>query len=125
MKVINDIPGAPEAIGPYSRAIISGSLAFLSGQIPLDPSTGKLVNGGIEEQTVQVMKNITTVLKGMGLSLNSIVKTTIFLQDLSNFQSVNKIYGEMLGGHKPARSTIQVAGLPMGAMVEIEVIAEI
>jgi len=125
MKLINEIQNAPKAIGPYSPVVITGNLAFCSGQIPINPSTGTLIEGGIEEQTVQVLKNIKAVLRGVNLELNSIVKTTIFLKDLSHFQIVNKIYGETLGDHKPARSTIQIAKLPMDSLIEIEVIAEV
>jgi len=96
---------------------------FLSGQVGLNPETSQLVGAGIQEQTEQVMKNLKTVLAGVGLSFKDVIKTVIFLTDLSNFQTVNKIYGDALEGHKPARSTIQVSALPLGAIVEIEMIA--
>lgn len=120
---VSDIPDAPKAIGPYSPAVLSGALAFLSGQIPIVPSTGVLVSGGIREQTEQVMKNISAVLKHLGLGFNSVLKVTIFLTDLREFKSVNEVYSQWMGESKPARSTVQVAALPLGALVEIELIA--
>lgn len=120
---ISDASKAPKAIGPYSQAVIVGNMAFLSGQIPLDPQSGEMIVGGIEEQTDRVMENIQAVLKHIKLDFSHIVKTTIFLTDLSHFQTVNGIYGRWLGDFKPARSTIQVAALPKGAAVEIEVLA--
>lgn len=117
------LSGAPKAVGPYSPAVRTGNLVFLSGQVGLNPETSQLVGSGIEEQTEQVMMNLKTVLAGVGLSFKDVVKSVIFLTDLSNFQTVNKIYGERLEGHKPARSTIQVSALPLGAIVEIEMIA--
>lgn len=117
------IPGAPKAVGPYSPAVRTGNLVFLSGQVGLNPETSQLVGPGIEEQTVQVLANLKAVLAGVGLSFKDVVKSAIFLTDLSNFQTVNKIYGEGLEGHKPARSTIQVSALPLGAIVEIEMTA--
>ena len=119
---IGEVPNAPKAVGPYSPAVIAGDYVFLSGQIPIDPATGKLVEGGIEEQTHQVMRNIEAVLTHLKIEFGSIVKTTIFLSDLSNFQTVNGIYEKWLNGIKPARSTIQVAALPLGSLVEIEAI---
>jgi 2-iminobutanoate/2-iminopropanoate deaminase len=117
------IAGAPKSVGPYSPVVRTGNLVFLSGQVGLNPETSQLVGTGIEEQTEQVMSNLKTVLAGVGLSFKDVVKSVIFLTDLSNFQTVNKIYGERLEGHKPARSTIQVSALPLGAIVEIEMIA--
>jgi len=114
---------APAAIGPYSQAIQSGSLVFLSGQIPLDPGTGELVPGGIEAQTRQVMGNLHAVLKAAGLGFGNLVKTTIYLVDLGEFATVNRIYGENFTEMPPARVTIQVAALPKGALVEIDGIA--
>ena len=119
---INDAPHAPKAIGPYSQAVIAGDLVFLSGQIPLDPVSGELVDG-IELQTERVMKNLKAVLDACGLGFTHTVKATIYLTDLKNFQTVNSIYEKWLNGHKPARATIQVAALPKGAQVEIEMIA--
>lgn len=121
---IDGTMNAPQAVGPYSRAVSSGNLVFLSGQIALDPQSGKLVDGGIEAQTAQVLKNISGVLEYISLTPASIIKTTIFLTDLSHFKIVNEQYGKWVGENKPARSTIQVAALPLGAIVEIEVIAE-
>lgn len=114
---------APAAIGPYSQAIQAGSLVFLSGQIPLDPHTGEIVAGGIEAQTRQVMSNLGEVLKAAGLDFDSLVKTTIYLVDLGDFATVNRIYGAFFTGMPPARATVQVAALPKGALVEIDGIA--
>jgi 2-iminobutanoate/2-iminopropanoate deaminase len=116
-------PAAPAAIGPYSHAARIGNLLFCSGQIPLDPATMQLVEGGIEEQTRQVLANLATVLASQGAGYPAIVKTTIFLADMADFPVVNRLYAEALGDHKPARSTVQVAGLPLGARVEIEATA--
>ncbi len=115
---------APAAIGPYSQAIQAGGLLFLSGQIPLDPATGVLVEGGIEAQTRQVLANLRAVLQAAGLDFTALVKTTIFLTDLNDFAVVNAIYGECFSeAIPPARATVQVAALPKGAKVEIEGIA--
>ena len=116
---------APAAVGPYSQAIINGDLLFSSGQIPLDPATGKLVVGGIAEQTERVMENLRAVLEAGGSSLNQVCKTTIFLTDLSNFAEVNQVYARYFEADPPARSTLQVAALPLGADIEIEAIARI
>ena len=123
VRYFESIPNAPKAVGPYSPATIAGGMAFLSGQIGLDPASGKLVEGGIEAQTAQVLRNITAVLQELGLSFADVAKTTIFLTDLANFQVVNTMYSDALGGCKPTRSTIQVSALPLGAIVEIEMIA--
>lgn len=125
MKTVNDVSNVPAAIGPYSQGVITGKTLFLSGQIPVDPQTGNLVEGDITEQTQQVMRNIQSLLEHQGLGLGNLVKTTIFLSDMGHFRSVNQIYGEWLGEHRPARATVQVAGLPLGAFVEIEAIAEL
>lgn len=114
---------APAAIGPYSQAIQAGSLVFLSGQIPLDPNTGDMVPGGIEAQTRQVMNNLKAVLDAVGLNLDDLVKTTIYLVDLGDFATVNRIYGEFFAEIPPARATVQVVALPKGALVEIDGIA--
>ena len=114
---------APAAIGPYSQAIRSGDFVFTAGQIPLVPETGKLAEGGIEAQTHQVMKNLDSVLKAAGTTLGHVVKTTIFVTDLGDFAAINQVYGSYFNSRPPARSTVQVAGLPLGASVEIEVIA--
>ena len=116
--------GAPEAIGPYSHAIRSGSLCFTSGQIPVDPSTGSLVEDDITAQTRQVLANLKTVLEAAGLGLKDVVKTTVYLKDMSEFPILNAIYAEYFGEHAPARSTIQVAALPLDCRVEIEAIAQ-
>ena len=114
---------APSAIGPYSQAVRVGNLVFTSGQIPLDPATGEMVTGGIEAQTIRVLDNLTAVLEAAGCTWDHVVRTTIFLQDLGDFAVVNKLYGERVKGVLPARSTVQVAKLPRGAAVEIDLIA--
>ncbi|MCO5177043.1 MAG: RidA family protein [Thermomicrobiales bacterium] len=115
---------APGAIGPYSQAIKSGSHVFTAGQIPLDPATGKLVEGDITAQTERVMENLKAVLAEAGSSLSRVVKTTCFLVNLDDFATFNGVYAEHFGDAKPARSTVQVAKLPAGALVEVECIAE-
>lgn len=114
---------APAAIGPYSQAISLDGLVFTSGQIPLDPGTMELVDGGIDAQTRQVFRNLQAVLEAAGLTLCDVVKTTVFLQDMTDFGTMNKVYAECFGNHAPARSTVEVAKLPRGAKVEIECIA--
>jgi len=114
---------APKALGPYSQAIKAGMFVFCAGQTPIDPATGNLVVGGIEEQTRQVLKNLSAVLQAAGTSLNNAVKTTVFLLDMNEFQKMNAVYAEFFPTNAPARSTIQVARLPKDARVEIEVIA--
>ena len=114
---------APAAIGPYSQAMRSGRFLFCSGQIPLDPQSGELVSGDIAAQTRRVLDNIGAILRMEGLTFDSVVKTTIFLTNLGDFQTVNEIYGSYFEQNPPARSTVQVAALPKGANVEIEVIA--
>jgi 2-iminobutanoate/2-iminopropanoate deaminase len=114
---------APAAIGPYSQAVRSGSLVFCSGQIPLDPPTGQLVEGGIEAQTAQVLDNLTAVLAAAGLTLGDVVKTTVFLASMDDFPAVNEVYARYFDEDPPARSTIGVSALPKGARVEIEAIA--
>ncbi len=117
--------GAPKAIGPYSQAIRSGDLIFLSGQIPLDPKTGELVRGTIETEVARVLDNIRAVLEASGARLDDVVRTTVFLADMADFQAMNGVYGQFFGDVRPARSTVQVAGLPRGARVEIDVIARV
>jgi 2-iminobutanoate/2-iminopropanoate deaminase len=114
---------APKAIGPYSQAIIGGGLVFASGQIPIDPATGELNTGSIEDQTRQVMKNLAAVLEAAGSSLERVVKTTVFLQDMNEFSRMNQVYGEGFKAPFPARATVQVARLPRDVRVEIEAIA--
>lgn len=122
-KVIN-AKDAPAAIGPYSHAIDTGSgLIFTSGQIPVDPATGEIVEGGIEAQTEQVFANLKVVLEAAGSSFEKVVKTTVFLNDMKDFATVNSIYAKYLGTDSPARSAFQVAALPKGSLVEIEAIA--
>lgn len=114
---------APSAIGPYSQAIVSGSLVFCSGQISLDPATMEMVGTDIESQTRQIFKNIRAILKTEKLTLNRIVKCTVFMKELNDFSRMNAVYAEEFGEHKPARSTVQVARLPKDALIEIECIA--
>jgi len=114
---------APAAIGPYSQAVWSGSLLFCSGQIPLDPATGKMVQGGIQEQTERVLANLEAVLSAGGLTLSSVVKTTVYLVDLADFPAMNAVYAKFFRRDPPARATVQVAKLPAGAKVEIDAIA--
>lgn len=116
---------APGAIGPYSQGVIANGFLYTAGQIPLDPAAGKMVEGGIVEQTNRVMESLQEVLKAAGLSWGDVVKTTVYLHDLAHFPTVNEIYGKWLGDARPARSTVQVAALPRGAMVEIDVVAAI
>lgn len=114
---------APEAIGPYSQAIKAGGFVFASGQIPLDPETGKFVAGGIAEQTRQVMKNLAAVLNAAGSDLQLVVKTTVFLADMAEFAAMNEVYGTFFLDEPPARATVQAAALPRDARVEIEAVA--
>jgi 2-iminobutanoate/2-iminopropanoate deaminase len=114
---------APKAIGPYSQAIRAGSLLFCSGQIPLDPATGALVEGDIAAQTRQVFANITAILQAAGTSLDRVVKTTVFLADMNDFAAMNEVYATFFTSPAPARSTVAAAGLPRNARIEIEVIA--
>jgi len=115
---------APKAIGPYSQAIVSGDLVFTSGQIPLDPKTQEMVKGDVRTQAERVMENLRSVLEAAGASFGQVVKSTIFLVDLNaDFAVVNEVYGKRFAGSPPARSTVQVAALPKGARVEIEMIA--
>ncbi len=114
---------APSAIGPYSQAVVANGFLFTAGQIALDPVAGKIVAGGIVEQTERVMENLNAVLRAGGVSWKDVVKTTVYLHDLSHFPTVNEIYGKWLGDARPARSTVQVPGLPRGALVEIDAIA--
>ena len=119
------IPGAPQAIGPYSHAIKVGNLVFCSGQTPLDPETMTIVGASIGQQTERVLQNLAIVLNGLGLSLKNIVKTTVFLKDMADFPGMNDAYAQMFGSHRPARTTVSVKQNPLDALVEIECIAEI
>ncbi len=116
---------APQAIGPYSQAIVAGDLVYTAGQIALDPRTKEIVEGGIAEQTERVMNNLRAILDAAGASLGSVVKTTVFLSDMNDFAAMNEVYAQHFGAHKPARSTVQAAGLPRNVMVEIEAIARV
>jgi len=114
---------APAAVGPYSQAIRVGDLIFTAGQLAIDPATGKLVEGGVAEQTRQVLRNISAVLEAAGSSLGRVVKTTVFLKDMGDFKAMNQVYGEFFASEPPARSTVEVAELALGALVEIDAIA--
>ena len=114
---------APAAVGPYSQAIRVGDFVFTAGQLAFDPATGKLVEGGIEEQTRQVLRNITAVLEAAGSSLDEVVKTTVFLKDMGDFKAMNEVYASFFANQPPARSTVEVANLIPGALVEIDAIA--
>jgi 2-iminobutanoate/2-iminopropanoate deaminase len=115
---------APGAIGPYSQAIKLGNLVFTAGQIPLDPATGQVVDGDIKAQTERVMKNVSAILDEAGSSIHKVLKTTCYLTDLGDFAAFNEVYARYMGSNRPARSTVQVAALPAGALVEVETIAE-
>ena len=117
--------GAPAAIGPYSQAVRAGGFLFCSGQLPLDPSTGMLVNGGIEAQTERVLSNLQAVLTAGGANLRSVVKTTVYLVDLGEFQAMNAVYGKFFPEDPPARATVQIVKLAAGARVEIDAVAAI
>jgi 2-iminobutanoate/2-iminopropanoate deaminase len=117
--------GAPKAIGPYSQAVKSGGFLFCSGQIPLDPATGKMTEGGIEAQTDRVLRNLEAVLAAGGTSLEAVVKTTVYMVDLSDFPKMNAVYGKFFAVDPPARATVQVAKLPAGALVEIDAVASV
>jgi len=123
MKIVTS-PAAPSAIGPYSQAIIANGVVYTSGQIPLAPETGEMVDGGVKEQTEQVISNLKAVLAAAGSDLAHVVKTTCFLTDMGNFSAFNEVYAKHFTG-KPARSTVAVLALPKGALVEIEAVAEI
>ena len=114
---------APGAIGPYSQAVRAGNLVFASGQIPIDPATGQFVPGGIAEQTEQVLRNLTAVFEGAGLTLKHVIKTTVFLADMDDFTAMNEVYGRFFVEQPPARATVEAARLPRDARVEIEAIA--
>jgi 2-iminobutanoate/2-iminopropanoate deaminase len=123
MKETVSTEKAPGAIGPYSQAVKAGGMVFCSGQIPIDPNTGEFVSDVVSEQTEQVLRNLTEVLKAAGSSLENVVKTTVFLADMNDFVEMNEIYGKYFSDHKPARATVQAARLPRDAKVEIECIA--
>lgn len=117
--------GAPKAIGPYSQGIVANGLLFTAGQVALDPATGELVAGGITEQTTRTLQNLKAVLTAAGSDFSQVIKTTVFLADMADFADMNEVYGRAFGSHRPARSTVAVAGLPRGARVEIELIATV
>ncbi|MDQ1559600.1 MAG: 2-iminobutanoate/2-iminopropanoate deaminase [Pyrinomonadaceae bacterium] len=123
MREIVATEAAPQAIGPYSQAVTVGDFVFTSGQIPIDPQTGVFVEGGIAEQTEQVLRNLAEVLRAAGTSLEAVVKTTVFLADMNDFAAMNEVYGRYFSNEPPARSTVQAARLPRDARVEIDVIA--
>lgn len=122
-QFLSSIPGAPNAIGPYSVATVYDSLIYCSGQIGISPETGKIVSGDFEEQVSQILKNISAILQDRKIGTKDILKATVFLLDMANFPKFNELYSQWLGDAKPARSTIGVAALPAGAVVEVEIIA--
>lgn len=123
MKKVIQTADAPAAIGPYSQAIQAGNFVYVSGQVPIDPLTGSLVTGGIQEQTHQSFRNIRAILKAAGCTLEDVIKTTVLLSDMADFAAMNAVYESYFTGIKPARSAFAVKGLPKAAMVEIEVVA--
>lgn len=123
MKKCISTDSAPKAIGPYSQAVVANGMAYLSGQIPLDPSTNQLIQGGIVEQTERVLENLKAVLEASGASLATVVKTTVYLKDMGEFQAMNEIYGKYFAENAPARATVQAAKLPRDVNVEIDAIA--
>ncbi|MCK4564578.1 MAG: RidA family protein [Verrucomicrobia bacterium] len=126
MKHIINTENAPAPIGPYNQAVKSGHLLYTSGQIPIDPATGEMVAGGVREQSIQVMENLKSVLEASGSTLDDVIKTTVFLADMADFPVMNTVYAEFFGEENaPARSTVQVAGLPKGSLVEIELVAKV
>lgn len=123
-KKIIKVSGCPEAVGPYSQAVRANDLLFVSGNLPIDVETGKIIEGGIELQTHMVLKNISKLLDGAGLQLSDIIKTTIFIKDMNDFAKVNSVYSEYFTSDYPARSTVEVSRLPKDALIEIECIAK-
>ena len=123
MKEIISTQAAPAAIGPYSQGVGAGGIVITSGQIPLDPATGNFVEGGVAEQTRQSLLNVQAILAAAGLTLENVVKTTVFLKDMNDFAAMNEVYATFFPSNPPARSTVQVGKLPRDAMVEIEAIA--
>jgi len=123
MKKVIFTEHAPKAIGPYSQAIETNGMLFISGQVPIDPATGKIVEGGIKEQAEQVMKNIGAILKSAGYEFGDVVKSTCLLSDMANFADMNEVYGRYYAENSPARAAYGVVRLPLGAMIEIETIA--
>lgn len=125
VKQIIQTAEAPQAIGPYSQAIKTTGFIYASGQIPIDPKTGQFVEGGIAEQTEQVLKNLSAVLKAAGSGMDRVIKTTVYLADMQEFGAMNEVYGKFFGSEPPARATVQAAGLPRNARVEIDCIAAV
>ena len=125
MELINHAPNVPAAVGPYSQAVRVGGFLFCSGQIPINPATGKIEATDVEAQARQVLANIQALLHSQGATLQQVVKSTVFLTSMADFPKVNPIYEAAFDGHKPARSTVAVAGLPLGALIEIEVIVKL
>jgi 2-iminobutanoate/2-iminopropanoate deaminase len=125
MKKIVSTEKAPKAIGPYSQAVISNGFAFLSGQIPLDPASGQIIPGNVADQTERVLENLKSVLEACGASLESVVKTTVFLKDMGEFAQMNEVYGRYFPANAPARSTVEAARLPRDVRVEIDCIASV
>lgn len=125
MKQVLNTENAPKALGPYSQGIKAGCLIFLSGQLGLDPKTNDFAAGGVVEQTRQALSNLKHVIESAGSSMNNVVKTTVFLKDMNDFQAMNAVYGEFFKTEPPARSTVQVAALPKGGLVEIEAIVKL
>ena len=134
MRIINDInrsgmkriistTAAPGAIGPYSQAVEANGTLYVSGQVPIDPATGKLVEGGITEQTTQALKNIRAILLAAGYTMNDVVKSTCLLSDMSDFKAMNEVYAQFYTSDQPARAAFAVKGLPLGALIEIETVA--
>jgi len=123
MKKVINTPNAPAAIGPYSQAIESNGTLYISGQVPINPATGKVVEGGIVEQTTQVMKNIEAILTEAGYTFDQVVKSTCLLSDMANFKAMNEIYGSFYKVNPPARAAFAVRELPLGVLVEIETVA--
>jgi 2-iminobutanoate/2-iminopropanoate deaminase len=122
-KEIISTDKAPAAVGPYSQAVRAGHFVYSAGQVAIDPALGKLIEGNVTEQTEQVLRNLTAVLAAAGATLENVVKTTVFLRDMGDFAAMNEVYARHFGQNPPARSTVAVAGLPLGAIVEIEAVA--
>lgn len=123
MKRIISTTAAPGAIGPYSQAVEANGTLYISGQVPIDPATGKIVEGGITEQTTQALKNIKAILLAAGYTLNDVVKSTCLLSDMSDFKAMNEVYAKFYTSEQPARAAFAVKGLPLGALIEIETVA--
>lgn len=122
-KIIHQLPNAPAAVGPYSVATEARGFVFVSGQVGIDPAAGRVVTGGTAAEAHQIMANLEKILDDLDLTFDDVVKTTIFLADIKDFATVNEVYGGSFGGHDPARSTVEVAGLPLGVNIEIEIVA--